>query len=206
MLENINAPGFETLSAANPTACEIVSELIRDGVEAPVVAEIGVGVGATTQELARILDNRGELHLYDFASKLADLIGDLEELGFDNVVGFGNTTKYWDSYNWNLMKQVQANPEPIYDYIYLDGAHIFLHDALAFVLCDKLLKVGGRIEFDDYFWSIEGSKWLAERRHEYMTEEQIAAQQVKLVVETLVTPDPRYEEVVPHEVYRKIAA
>jgi len=204
MLEKINAPGFETLSKADEVVCENVAALLERGVSDPVVAEIGVGVGATTRELAAILDNRGALHLYDFETKLAELLADLEQLGYTNVVAFGNSTKYWDSYNWSLLRQIEATPEPIYDYVYLDGAHIFQHDALAFFLCDRLLKVGGCIDFDDYFWSVARSKWMSDRRHEYMTNEQIEAQQIKLVVDNLVGPHPRYEEVTAHKVFRKV--
>lgn len=205
MLEKINAPGFETLSKADEDVCRNVAALIEGGTTDPVIAEIGVGVGATTQELARILDNRGALHLYDFDSKLEELLADLKELDYGNVVGFANTTKYWDSYNWSLLRQIERSDGPVYDYIYLDGSHLFLHDALAFTLCDRLLKIGGCIDFDDYFWSVSQSKWMADKRHQYMTEEQIEAQQIKLVVENLVIPDPRYEQVTPHKVFRKIA-
>ena len=205
MLEKIDTPGFETLSVADATVCENVRKLVEDGHPHPVVAEIGVGVGATTRQLANILEDRGELHLYDFHGKLAELLDDLETLGHGNVKGFGNTTKHWDSYNWSLMKQIHAHTGPIYDYMYLDGSHTFLHDGLAFVLCDRLLKPGGCIDFDDYFWSLSGSKWMADTRHDYLTEEQIEAQQVKVVIETLVEPDPRYEEIVPHKLYRKVA-
>ncbi|MBA2516986.1 MAG: hypothetical protein H0V22_06670 [Solirubrobacterales bacterium] len=205
MLEMINAPGNETLSKADEVVCRDVTALFERGVTDPVIAEIGVGVGATMQELARILNNRGALHLYDFTTKLDELVDDLKALGFANVVGFGNTTKYWDSYNWSLLRQIERSDGPLYDYVYLDGSHILIHDGLAFFLCDRLLKVGGCINFDDYFWSVSRSKWLGERRHEYMTDEQIEAQQVKLVVDNLVIPDPRYEEVVPYTVYRKIA-
>ncbi|MEO6349368.1 MAG: hypothetical protein ABIP53_01835 [Candidatus Limnocylindrales bacterium] len=204
MLEKIDSPGFETLSLADATVCSNVANLVSDGGH-PVVAEIGVGIGATTRELARILDNHGELHLYDFHGKLTEIVSDLEALGHHDVVAFGNTTKYWDSYNWSLMQQIHAHDGPIYDYIYLDGSHIFLHDGLAFLLCDRLLKLGGCIDFDDYYWSVSRSKWMADTRHSYLTEEQIEAQHVKLVIETLVEPDPRYEEVVPHKLYRKIA-
>ena len=205
MLENIDAPGFETLSAADATVCRNVEALFAEGVTDPIVAEIGVGIGATTRELARILDGRGELHLYDFEGKVAELIADLRDLGHDNVIGFGNTRRHWDSYNWSLIKQLEATGGPIYDYVYLDGAHTVLHDALAFFLCDRLLKSGGCIDFDDYFWSVSRSKWMAVNRFEFMTEEQVEEQQIKLLIDTLVTPDPRYEEIEPNKVYRKIA-
>jgi len=204
MLEHIGTPGFETLSKADDTVCENVLALLNDGHE-PIVAEIGVGIGATTRELARLLDNRGELHLYDFEGKVGELIADLRGLGFENVVGFGNTRRHWDSYNWSLIKQLQESGGPVYDYVYLDGAHTVLHDGLAFFLCDRLLKVGGCMDFDDYFWTVAGSKWMADNRYEFMTEDQVAEQQIKLLIDTLVVPDERYEEVTPHKVYRKIA-
>ena len=204
MLENINAPGFETLSAADSTVCDAVSALLAQGKE-PVVAEIGIGIGATTKELARILDNQGTLHLYDFHGKVTEVVTDLQALGYDNIVGFGNTRRHWDSYNWSLLKQIENTGGPIYDYVYLDGAHTLLHDGLAFFLADRLLKVGGCIDFDDYFWSVSKSKWMADNRYEFMTEEQVEAQQVKLIIDTLVLQNPRYDEVTPNKVFRKIA-
>jgi predicted O-methyltransferase YrrM len=205
MLENINAPGFETLSTADASVCENVAALIADGAAHPIVAEIGVGVGATSRELATILDNHGELHLFDFEGKIRELVADLGELGYHNIIGFGNTRRHWDSYNWSLIKQIERVPGPVYDYIYLDGAHTVTHDALAFFLCDRLLKVGGCIDFDDYFWSVSKSRWMANDRYDFMTEEQVQEQQIKLVIDTLVVPDPRYAEITPNKVYRKIA-
>jgi hypothetical protein len=205
MLENITAPGYETINRADEVACRDVTALLDRGLVAPVIAEIGVGVGATTQQLARILDNRGALHLYDFEDELEELVSDLEALDYRNVVGFGNTTKHWDSYNWSLLRQIERTDGPIYDYIYLDGSHIFMHDGLAFFLCDRLLKVGGCINFDDYYWSVSRSKWMGEQRHEFMTDEQIDTQNIKLLVDLLVVTNPRYEEVVPQKVFRKIA-
>ena len=204
MLENINAPGFETLSAADSTVCEAVRALLAQGKE-PVVAEIGIGIGATTKELAQILDNQGTLHLYDFHGKVIEVVTDLDALGYKNIVGFGNTRRHWDSYNWSLLKQIENTGGPIYDYVYLDGAHTLLHDGLAFFLADRLLKVGGCIDFDDYFWSVSKSKWMADNRYEFMTEEQVEAQQVKLIIDTLVLQNPRYDEVTPNKVFRKIA-
>ena len=48
----------------------------------PAVAEIGVGVGATTAELAKLLNNQGELHLFDYENTLLELLNELKEGGY----------------------------------------------------------------------------------------------------------------------------
>jgi hypothetical protein len=52
---------------------------------------------------------------------------------------------------------MECNATPIFDYCFLDGAHTFSIDALNFFLCDKLTRIGGFIDFDDYNWTLRGS-------------------------------------------------
>src|ERR1700693_1119213 len=138
MIELIGTPGYETVSTPNPNAALVLQSLRDVGNEAPVVAEIGVGIGATTLAIAALLENQGELHIYDFQAKVEALASDLAAVGFSNVRGFGNTDKHWDSYNWTLGRMLLGEHHEVYDYIYIDGAHTFTVDALAFVLCDRL--------------------------------------------------------------------
>jgi FkbM family methyltransferase len=203
MIEQIGTPGFETVSRPNRNATAIIEALRAAGNDAPVIAEIGVGIGATTLAMAKTLDNRGELHLFDFQTKLDELVGDLANLGFTNVRGFGNSDKHWDSYNWTLGRLIQAGKRDVYDYIYLDGAHTFAVDALAFVLCDRLLKPGGYLEFDDYSWCFAASRWMQETRDQFMTEEQIRTPQVKMVVDMFLNGNAGYSVVQPNRLYRK---
>jgi tRNA A58 N-methylase Trm61 len=98
MIERIGTPGYETVSSPNRNAAVVIQALYAGGSETPVVAEIGVGIGATTLAIAALLDNRGELHLYDFQAKLDELVGDLAGIGFANIRSFGNTDRHWDSY------------------------------------------------------------------------------------------------------------
>ena len=125
MIEKLGAPGYETISLPNPNAAAVIQALFAAGNNAPMVAEIGVGIGATTQVMATLLDNRGELHLYDFQDKVAELAADLANLGFANVKGFGNTDRHWDSDNWTLGRMLLDGKHEVYDYIYIDGAHTF---------------------------------------------------------------------------------
>ncbi len=115
-----------------------------------------------------------------------------------------------DSYNWSLMRLLIANPLPIYDYVYLDGAHTWDIDGLAFFLLDRLLKAGGYMDFDDYGWSMATSPTqnpVANPRNlDLFTEEQIRASHTTLIVELLVKRDARYREVVGNKIFRKIRA
>ncbi len=172
-----------------------------------VLAEIGIDYGATSSALAAFLGNEGELHLYDYESKTGKIVADLAVAGYTNVRGFGCSEKTLDSYNWQLMQVLKDNPRPIYDYVFLDGAHTWAHDALAFCLIDKLLKPGGFIHFDDYAWTIAASPTVNPTVKPHMaglyTAEQMSTPQVALVVELLVRRDPRYEEVVRDAIFVK---
>lgn len=205
MLERIGRPDSLTVSTPTAAARPILAILAKEGITEPVVAELGVGIGATTLELARGLNNAGSLHLFDFQEKLDELGADLAGLGFTNVECFGNTSKHWDSYNWTLGKMLLAGKRSIYDYIYLDGAHTFAVDGLAFVLCDMLLKPGGFLEIDDYGWSFSVSQWMKETRQDFMTDEQIGTRQVAMVVDLFLKGNPGYEEVYKDRIYRKRA-
>lgn len=62
-----------------------------------------------------------------------------------------------DSYVWWLRRRLReqlrdGRIEPAYDFVFIDGAHTWDTDALAFALVDRLLKPGGWILFDDLAW------------------------------------------------------
>ncbi len=102
-------------------------------------AEFGVWKGATTGQLARFLDNKGELHLFDYDDTVGELKEKLEQAAFTNVTAWGNSYRYLNSYNWNLRQILENHPHLRFDYIFLDGAHTWAVDALSFLLCDLLL-------------------------------------------------------------------
>lgn len=209
MLDLLSDPRCATLSRPDTVTLGFLARLIAEqGLKHPVVGEIGVGIGATTLEICKLLDNRGEVHIFDFEPQVQALCRDLAERGFHNVVPHGNSTRHWDSYNWNLMGMLRRAAEPYFDYFYIDGAHTVFHDALAFFLSDRLLKVGGILDFDDYTWSYAASPTANPAKNpailDMLTEEQIAAAQVGMFVDCLVRRDPRYRELHPDKVFRKI--
>jgi predicted O-methyltransferase YrrM len=204
MLELIGTDIARTLSRPDYDAIEYAKKIIDAGNSSPAVAELGIGVGATTLEWCKLLNNSGIVYIFDFQERVDELKSDLMKIGFHNVVAYGNSQRYWDSYHWSLSKLIQSEePESTFDLVYIDGAHTYFHDALAFFMCDRLLKVGGYILFDDYDWSYSQSNYLSGIRDQLMTPEQISSKQIKLLVDQLVKTSPNYEEIVPTKVYQK---
>jgi len=192
-----------------PSANEATIDLVRT-TGARVVAEIGIYEGATSEGIARVLTERdGELHLFDFEDRVQAVAQRLSGPGRCRIVEHGNSRKIMDSYNWTLGRLLGALEPPSFDYVSLDGAHLWGIDALTFFLVDRLLQVGGHIDFDDYDWSLAQSATMNPQALPVTaaihTDEQIEAPQVALVVDRLVRPDPRYVEVVPNKAFRKIA-
>jgi len=170
-------------------------------------AEIGVYEGDTTLEIAAHLAGEGEIHLFDFEDRVADVAARLGRAGHNNVVGHGNSRRLMDSYNWSLMRLLHEHEQPLFDYVFLDGAHTWGQDALAFLLADRLLVPGGYVDFDDYWWTLARSPSMNPAAFpptsKLYTEEQIEERHVALVIDLLVRRDSRYEELVANKIFRK---
>jgi predicted O-methyltransferase YrrM len=197
-----NYPGTLKVTVTNLETVEWVRKT-----NSKIVAEVGIYEGGTSTEIAKILPKEGELHLFDFADRVSSVASKLEKAGFKNVKQFGCSYKLLDSYNWPLAKLIQTKDLPIYDYVFLDGAHTFAIDALTFFLADRLLKVGGHMDFDDYAWTLGASPTLRPERFpltaRLYTREQIDARQVQMIIELLVRKSGRYQEVKKDKIFRK---
>lgn len=180
-----------------------LARMDKDGLE---IAEFGIWKGGTSLELARFLEGRGQLHLFDYEDNVAEVMRELGARGFQNLRGWGCSYKFLDSYNWSLRNLIAESRAPRFDYVLIDGAHTWAIDALTFFLCDMLLKPGGYIDFADYDWRLRGSSLDPARVTAtalMYTEEQIDALQVRDIVELLVRPRPDYVEVLPNKIFRK---
>jgi len=96
------------------------------------------------------------------------------------------------------------------DYYQID---VFTEDwnPVSFATTDKLLKVGGYIEFDDYEWTIGTSPTCSpypptnnKQYEEHFTKEQIDTSHVKLIVDNLVKTNNCYLEIKKNRIYQKI--
>lgn len=173
-------------------------------------AEIGVYRGETVRHIAEVLAGEGEIHLFDFEDRVAPVAAELRDAGHGNVIAHPNTRRLMDSYNWSLMGLLAEHGRPLFDYVFLDGAHTWALDALAFLLVDRLLQDGGYVDFDDYSWTMTRSPSMRPEAfpdvRRLYTDEQIEQAQVALVVDLLVRPHPSYTEVVPNKIFRKGAS
>ncbi|WP_071517598.1 class I SAM-dependent methyltransferase [Geitlerinema sp. PCC 9228] len=102
-------------------------------------------------------------------------------------------------YNWYLAdliaKQTQDNIcTPIFDFCFLDGAHQWETDGLAFALVAKLLKPGGWIVFDDLNFVLRGCipNWREEFGH--LSDRELDTPQVEMVYELLVKQHPDFTD------------
>jgi predicted O-methyltransferase YrrM len=200
MLERLSDPKFDAISRPCPQAIELTSQVLSTK-HMPVIAEIGIGIGATSFALCKLLDHRGEVWFFDFEDRVAELADDLKAAGFHNIRTFGNTRKTFDSYGWTLAvlrRQTQAqHPDGLFDFIYLDGAHVCHHDAFATSCAKRLLKPGGYLLMDDYDWTIAKSPTMSPLVNptvcRHYTEAQIELSHVEMICSILLDSDPQFE-------------
>ncbi len=163
--DNYKFEGLKLLSKikSNPSVAEpcpefvgIVKQLKSTPRRDICVAEIGIGLGATSLQILKILDSNDIYVCFDFEERIQDFISDLKSGNFGvkcNVVPLGNSKDIWDSYNYNLSELIfnmrKDNLDGYFDAVYLDGAHTLLHDGLAVCMLKQLIKKGGYLILDD---------------------------------------------------------
>ena len=159
------------------------------------ILELGFAHGVSSCYFASILKDMGKGHLVTIDNTTAktrdpNIEQLLEKTELEEFV-----TYYFEStsYNWRLMKLIEENDEPIFDFCYIDGAHDWNNDGFAFLLVDKLLKPGGWILFDDYDWSFSSSPSMKNSpRVLAMSKEEQETPQIKKVFDVLVKNHPDY--------------
>ncbi|MEQ6332234.1 class I SAM-dependent methyltransferase [Sphingobium sp. MK2] len=169
----------------------------------PLIAEVGIGIGATSLALARAMDHRGTLWLFDFDSRVQELRADLADIGYRNVEIVGNSRRTFDSYGWTLAMLTRRaridRPEGMFDFIYLDGGHLYQYDTLAAICCKELLKPGGYLLLDDYDWTIAKSPTMRPSHNPSVladySEEQIELSHVEMICSLLLDPDAGFEQI-----------
>ena len=170
----------------------------QDGI---VVAEIGVGAGATSVEIVKRLRKQDSFYMFSYEEDVIGVKDDLEEIyGTDvcDIYAMGNSHKLLDSYNWSLLKLYKSSENKrLFDVVYLDGAHTFIHDGLATCILKKMIKTGGMLIFDDLDWchakSPTANPILRPATKENFTDEQINCCQVAEVVNMFMTDDDEWK-------------
>jgi predicted O-methyltransferase YrrM len=219
MLEKLADPRYQAIARPCAHALDLATRVLAATPD-PIVCEVGVGIGATSLEICRKLDHRGEAWFFDYQDRLNELAADLSAAGFTNIRMFGNSRRTFDGYGWNLAmllrQTLDRGVSGLIDFVYLDGAHTFHHDAPSTVCLKDLLKVGGYILMDDYDWTIAVSPTMrpsvCPAVEQHYTDVQIELSHVEMVCSLFLDSDPRFV-VVPlgyrgrehRRAYRRIA-
>lgn len=100
------------------------------------------------------------------------------------------------SYTWRLMRFLEAGRQDDFDFIYIDGAHTWAVDGLAFYLCAQLLRPGGWILFDDLDWTLATSSVAGEPWVQALPIEERETPQVRKIWELLVKSHPSFDRLI----------
>lgn len=201
MIDKIGKAGYETVSEYCRDFIYLVNEKKKEQGKV-VIAEIGLGVGATTVEAIKKLEKEDEYYMFDYVEIVDEIAEDLERFQYQfTVKKYGNSHKIYDTYGWALAKLVlemrEKGKEGIFDVVYLDGAHTLFHDGLAAELLKQLVKEGGYIVFDDVYWSMGSSPTVSKLdklRNDY-TDEQLESSHIDLVLELFFRKDVNFRQI-----------
>lgn len=119
------------------------------------LCELGTYQGKGTILAAAIMEERGKGQITTFDSKrmIDNISPNVTQLAKRYRLSHRiNTVVAEISYGWELAKQIESNPEPIYDCVYIDGSHDYAGTALQFYLSRELAKPGCIFIFDDIDW------------------------------------------------------
>ena len=166
------------------------------------VLEIGTANGVGAAYMAAALEANGDGRLTSLDRTTASFepgpVKVLADAGLAHRVALIRNPD--SSYNWWLKKQVVArtdaagNTEPLYDLVYLDGAHAWDIDGLAVILAEKLLRPEGWLVLDDLDWTYATSPTLAASPPPELSEEQLRESHMRAVFEVLLQAHPAFTE------------
>lgn len=195
MLEKIGTAGFETLSKSDPAVLDRLKTVLKT-IPEPIVYEIGVGIGATTVEMAELLNGRGKLHLFSRQSDVRELADDLLSRGFGNVAQWGSANRIYSGYHFELADGFVTGRLPKFDLAYLDGGHVMHLDGPAICILKELANDGAYLILDDVGWSLEQSPTMSPTVRAQTSAEydpaQIAACHVDMARRCFLETDPRF--------------
>ena len=216
--DNVDLTRFNFISKirTNPQVAEPSPEFMnaidehKNSSKNLVIAEIGVGFGASTLLACQKLSAGDVYYCFDFQNSIVALLEDLKKFPDLKcaVVGVGNSHKAWDSYNWNLSSMLLdmrlQNLDGWFDVCYLDGAHTFLHDGLAVCMLKEMIKPNGILILDDLFWTYASSPIVSEFGKEQFPEDQWKARQVLRVQDIFLINDPKFKRLSDSESWRGV--
>ncbi|MGH1479068.1 MAG: class I SAM-dependent methyltransferase [Geminicoccales bacterium] len=161
--------------------------------------ELGFFHGKSSAFFAAILRDMSEGHLTTIDQKHSvDRSPNIHQvLGTLDLTSWVTPIFEPRSFNWRLMRMLEQQPRPVFDFCYIDAAHTWNDTGFGFFLVDKVLKPGGWILFDDLTFDYQRLIEPGKKPPDYlarMTAEERGTQQVLKVWDLLVKDHPGYDE------------
>lgn len=212
MLEKINHPDCKTISSCNRIVTKYIKEIINYNKDI-IYYEIGIGVGATLLDVAKIMSNNGQIFIFSRKCDCEEIKKDLKNLGYTNINNdWCSSDKIYSGYHFEIADAILQKKLPLFDVCYLDGGHVFHLDAPTTCLIKELCKINGYIIFDDYNWSLKFSPTLNPQvRKKTLIEyddNQINKKHIKMICQLFMDTDIRFEKTKDYSeivaVYKKI--
>lgn len=193
---------LKELPVINDAKAKVIYDFIRR-IKPDHILELGFFHGKSTCYMAAALEENGGGVITTIDSRQAKNLSP----NIQNVLAKARLEKYVNiiysdiSYNWELMKIIQDHSDKphscdsIFDLCFIDGAHTWNTDGLAFFLTEKLLRPGGWIIFDDVDWSYSKSPSLRNSPFvKKLPDEYRDTQQVQNVFTFLVQQHPSFTD------------
>lgn len=187
-------------AATGPVSGKLLYDfVVESGAES--VLELGFAHGNSTCYLAAALHElgRGSVLTIDREDARDRKPNILELLRRTDLEAFATPVFAHTSYNWELLhlleqQRVGHDTQPMFDFAFIDGAHTWEVDGLAFFLVDKLLRPGGWVLFDDVHWTLGASPTLRNSaRVLALSEEERRTPQILRVFSHLVMQHKDYD-------------
>lgn len=152
--------------------------------------ELGFACGAGSSYIAAALDENGggRLTAVDMPVARERRPSGPELLDRVGLAGYVDFVFHELGYNWFLIDALESGTR--YDFCFLDGAHTWDVDALAFLIVAKILKPGGIIIFDDLDWTYAKSPTMKDKP---VPDRVRTTPAIRKIVELLVQPNADFE-------------
>jgi predicted O-methyltransferase YrrM len=157
--------------------------------------ELGFFQGASTAYIAGAIQDTGSgslttIDLLSAKDRVPNVERTLEAAGLSHLVQIHYEYR---SFNWRLMKLLDADAYESFDFCYIDGGHTWYDTGFAFCLVERLLKPGGWVAFDDLYYTHRESNNAARSWVQRLPEEEQVTAQVEKVFDLLVEEDPHFD-------------
>ncbi len=164
------------------------------------ILELGFAHGTSTCYMAAALEEQGDGSIVTVDNTSArerepNIFSLLERTGLSPFV----TPLFSEpSYTWELKNMIERQTSgnvtvPCFDFCFIDGAHAWEPDGLAFFLVEKLLVPGGWVLFDDLDWTYDRSSIRNDDWVKAMPDDYKATPQIDRVFSLLVLQHPSFE-------------